>query len=185
MTRVSTTYWMPARASTKVSWVHTGHFYSVAPLPAWTLGDVLWCQLRCSYSHLFFKHCGWNAIVTGIGDNIRGFCLCLGSQCHLVSYWHQNPVGSLTHLPPAFWLLFHNTLSHPAKIFFSVTGIWPPKCGIGLEALLLGLHSSWIEVWVKDIAWHINKQRMFWSSSHQPLQPPPTVYHEGIQDGEK
>ena len=36
--------------------------------------------------------------------------------------------------------------------------------------------------WMKNVACHINKQRLLQPSSHEP---PATVYPEGIQDGEK
>ena len=37
--------------------------------------------------------------------------------------------------------------------------------------------------WMKNVS--SSKQTMLWSSSHQSLQPPLTVYPEGSQDGDK
>ena len=37
--------------------------------------------------------------------------------------------------------------------------------------------------WMKNV--FSSKQMMMWSSSHQSLQPPLTVYSEGTQDGNK
>ena len=41
------------------------------------------------------------------------------------------------------------------------------------------------QVWVKNVASHISKQRISWSSSHQPLRPSQQCSLRGIQDGEK
>lgn len=40
-------------------------------------------------------------------------------------------------------------------------------------------------LWLKNMACNVSKQRMLRPLNHQPLQPPPTMHHEGIQDAEK
>ena len=44
------------------------------------------------------------------------------------------------------------------------------------------LQKEYLQVRVKNVACYISKQRMLWQ---QPLQLPPAVHPEGIQDGEK
>ena len=40
-------------------------------------------------------------------------------------------------------------------------------------------------MWMKNVTCHLSVKKMLGPSSHQPLQPPPTVLPEEIQDGEK
>ena len=75
-----------------------------------------------------------------------------------------------------------HTVTHMVNIVRKLLGLWCRS----LSALPFRQVSVLIKlVWTKYVACHISKQRMSTPSSYQPLQPPPTVYPEGIQYGEK
>lgn len=131
-------HWMPTAVIPDVSSVHTSLCCGVAPLHVCTLFDS-WDMIRPT---CFSDTTYW---LVSLVTDIHGPCSCFRSH-HLVSYsyWHQNPVSSLTHSQIAFWMVYHITLNQSGKILLSIIGIWSPMCYIGLEPWLLGLYSfSW------------------------------------------